>query len=297
MFYRLLLIFLLAGFFGSWFTPGILCQIRIEAESMQIHSAPDVDPVPLVMTDSSCYMWSWGTLTFKTQLQNQSYKIRIRAREDHAGEDFAQCEMYASDYLCYFEINKETFDIYEAEIKSLGDSIHFFHYGNDYPNERNVELDWIEFVPLQTIPDTGKVILAWDANTEPDLAGYKVYYGMESRKYLKSYDVGDTTQFKLYWLPMNVRLYFTATAYDTIPNESLFGNEVDTLIESEVFEYQKGDWNKDRKISLVDIVQFTKRFGAFLNDPEYDIVFDFDEDGKIYLYDIVQITKIYGLIY
>jgi len=293
MFWRLLLTFLLVGLFGSWFTPGILCQIRIEAESMQIHSTPDVDPVPLVMTDSTCYMWSWGTLTFKIPLQNQSYKIRIRAREDHAGSEFAQCEMYASDYLCYFEVNKETFDIYETEIKSLGDSIHFFHYGNDYPNERNVELDFVEFVPLQTVPDTGKVMLEWDQNTEPDLAGYKVYYGTESRKYSKSYDVGDTTQFKLYWLPMDIRIYFAATAYDTVPNESLFSNEVDTLIEpGQVFEYRKGDWNQDRKINLTDMIEFDKLFGAIITG-----VFDFNDDNRINLTDMIEFDKVFGTIY
>lgn len=267
--------------------------IRIEAEDMQIYSAPDVDPVPLVFTDSTCYMWSWGTLTFKTQLQNQSYKIRIRAREDHAGIDFAQCEMYASDYLCYFEINKETFDIYETEIKSLGDSIHFFHYGNDYPNERNVELDFVEFIPLQTIPDTGMATLTWDANTEPDLAGYRVWWGLKSRSYDAVINVGDTTLFTVYWLPMNVRLYFAATAYDTADNESGFSNEVDTLIESgQIIEYRKGDWNQDRRINLTDLIQFDLQFGAQVGG-----VFDFNEDNKINLTDMIAFDQVYGLIY
>jgi len=31
--------------------------------------------------------------------------------------------------------------------------------------------------------DAGSVRLAWDPNTEPDLAGYRVYYGTSSRAY------------------------------------------------------------------------------------------------------------------
>jgi hypothetical protein len=37
------------------------------------------------------------------------------------------------------------------------------------------------------------VKLAWDANTESDLAGYKVYYGTSTGKYPDSIDVGNVT--------------------------------------------------------------------------------------------------------
>ena len=33
------------------------------------------------------------------------------------------------------------------------------------------------------------VTLAWDANTEPDLAGYKIHYGTASHDYSRSIDV------------------------------------------------------------------------------------------------------------
>jgi hypothetical protein len=113
------------------------------------------------------------------------------------------------------------------------------------------------------------------------------------------FDVGDTTLFRLFWLPMNVRLFFAVTAYDTVPNESYYSNEVDTLIMSQqdTIIYRKGDWNKDRKISLADMIQFTARFGATIDNPEYDNVFDFNEDQKISLFDMIKFTEIFGLIY
>ncbi len=41
------------------------------------------------------------------------------------------------------------------------------------------------------------VTLAWDANTEPDLAGYKIHYGTASADYTHSIDVGNITQYTL----------------------------------------------------------------------------------------------------
>ena len=35
-----------------------------------------------------------------------------------------------------------------------------------------------------------QVTLTWDANTESDLAGYKVHYGTDSRAYTTTLDVG-----------------------------------------------------------------------------------------------------------
>jgi len=270
-------------------------QILAQTETHQGETMTVIDGPAVFPSDTSLIYWSWGTAIFYSSLSGD-VKVTVRAKEDYAGDQHALFIVRCAGLVDTLEINTTYFSNYLI-YDDVSASDYELSFINDFPNERNVHLDYVEIEPMQSVPDTGKVLIEWDPNEEPDLAGYKVYYGTESRKYTKSYDVGDTTQFKLYWLPMNVRLYFVATAYDTVPNESLFSNEVDTLIESEVFEYRKGDWNKDRKISLIDIVQFTKRFGAILGNPEYDKVFDFDEDNKIYLYDIVQITKIYGLIY
>jgi len=70
------------------------------------------------------------------------------------------------------------------------------------------------------------VTLAWDANTETDLAGYNIYYGTASRNYSQSIDVGNTTQYTLTNLGDDVTYYFAATAYDEDNNESAYSVEL-----------------------------------------------------------------------
>lgn len=72
------------------------------------------------------------------------------------------------------------------------------------------------------------VNLAWDANTEPDLAGYKIYYGTASGVYGTPIDVGNVTAYTLTGLTEGVTYYLAATAYDDEepPNESDFSQEL-----------------------------------------------------------------------
>jgi len=268
--------------------------IRIEAETMTVVSGPAVFP-----SDTSLIYWSWGTAIFYSSLSGD-VKITVRAKEDYAGDQHALFIVRCVGLLDTLEINTTDFSDYII-YDDVSASDYELSFINDFPNERNVHLDYVEIELLQPIPDTGKVMLEWDANTEPDLAGYRLWWGLKSRDYDAVIDVGDTTQFKLYWLPMDIRIYFAATAYDTASNESDYSNEVDALIESEVFEFRKGDWNKDRKINLTDLIQFCKPdvYGATKNDPGYNPVFDFNEDDKTNLTDLIQFCKpdVYGTIY
>jgi Malectin domain/Bacterial TSP3 repeat len=71
-----------------------------------------------------------------------------------------------------------------------------------------------------------QVTLQWDPNTEPALAGYKVYYGYASRQYNVNVDVGKSTKTILSGLDDVKVYYFTVTAYDSNGNESEYANEV-----------------------------------------------------------------------
>jgi fibronectin type 3 domain-containing protein len=70
------------------------------------------------------------------------------------------------------------------------------------------------------------VSLQWDANKEPDVGGYKVYYGTNSRVYFASVDVGNTTTTTIGNLTPGVTYYFMVTAYDASKLESAPSNEV-----------------------------------------------------------------------
>ncbi len=67
--------------------------------------------------------------------------------------------------------------------------------------------------------------LSWNANSEPELAGYKVHYGTSFRTYGTSIDVGKKTTYTVTGLTAGT-YYFAVTAVDTAGNETGFSNEV-----------------------------------------------------------------------
>ena len=80
---------------------------------------------------------------------------------------------------------------------------------------------------LVGVPAKGaQVTLAWDANSEPNIAGYKVYYGTASRAYNWYFDVGKVTTYSVTGLTDGSTYYFAATAYDTSGVESTYSSEV-----------------------------------------------------------------------
>jgi hypothetical protein len=74
--------------------------------------------------------------------------------------------------------------------------------------------------------DAAQVELEWDPNTEPELAGYKVYWGTSSGNYASSKDVGKTTACIVTGLDEGKTYYFAATAYDGDNNESDYSNQI-----------------------------------------------------------------------
>ncbi len=70
------------------------------------------------------------------------------------------------------------------------------------------------------------VTLAWDPNTEPDLAGYNFYWGYASRDYAFSADVGNFAEYTVTGLIPGITYYFAVTAYDTEDLESDYSDEV-----------------------------------------------------------------------
>ena len=82
----------------------------------------------------------------------------------------------------------------------------------------------------------GRVTASWDANSESDLAGYKLYWGIASGVYTFNEDLGMTTSTSLptsvvsQLRPFNTTWYFAVTAYDTNNNESPFSSEVSLTV-------------------------------------------------------------------
>ena len=83
-------------------------------------------------------------------------------------------------------------------------------------------------------------VLQWDPVSDPNLVGYRVYYGTSPGTYLQpageGLDAADAITYTVTNLSSGTTYYFAATAYDmSIPDkESFFSNEVcKTITESD----------------------------------------------------------------
>lgn len=81
-----------------------------------------------------------------------------------------------------------------------------------------------------TAASTGSATLSWTANSEPDLAGYKVYMGMQSGVYGTPITLGTVTTYQILNLPPGSTYFFTITAFDSDGNESLPSAEISKSI-------------------------------------------------------------------
>lgn len=77
-----------------------------------------------------------------------------------------------------------------------------------------------------TAISAAQITVIWDPNTEPELAGYKVYYGTTSRNYGQTVDVGNAVICALNGLTEGQTYYIAITAYDASGFESEYSCEV-----------------------------------------------------------------------
>lgn len=74
----------------------------------------------------------------------------------------------------------------------------------------------------------GSIELQWDPVTDPDLEGYRVYYGTSPGSYDQNIEVGNVTSYNLQGLADCTTWYVAVKAYDTGGLESeLYSNEVE----------------------------------------------------------------------
>jgi len=85
------------------------------------------------------------------------------------------------------------------------------------------------FMPMSAIAE-GSINLAWNANNESDLAGYRIYYGLTSGRYANSVFVGNVTSQTINNLSGGVTYYFAVTALDQAGNESQPSSEVSVTL-------------------------------------------------------------------
>lgn len=84
-------------------------------------------------------------------------------------------------------------------------------------------------LPGDQTPSSGSATVRWALNTEPDVAGYRVYYGTTPNSYLQSKGQGIAvagTSHTVTGLASGIRYYFAVTAFDNASNESGYSTEV-----------------------------------------------------------------------
>ena len=125
------------------------------------------------------------------------------------------------------------------------------------------------------------VQLAWDPNTDSDLAGYKVYYGTVSGSYGTTITVGNQTTYTVTGLPAGT-YYFVVTAYNTAGIESGFSNEVSTIITGGAGT-SACDLNGDGAINVLDLQVLIK---VILGTQTMPGKGDFNADGHVNVLDL-----------
>jgi hypothetical protein len=81
--------------------------------------------------------------------------------------------------------------------------------------------------PLCILPaNAASLTLAWDPNSEPDVAGYRVYYGTALGNYESVIDVGNQTTCDISDLEDTKPYYFVVKAYNLSGKESDFSSEL-----------------------------------------------------------------------
>jgi hypothetical protein len=89
------------------------------------------------------------------------------------------------------------------------------------------------FIALAARPaGAGSLTLAWNANIEPDIAGYVLAYGTQPNSHSTRVDVGNRVTWQLPNLVEGQRYYFVVSAYNTGGRVSLMSNEVSGVVPS-----------------------------------------------------------------
>ena len=130
------------------------------------------------------------------------------------------------------------------------------------------------------------VRVSWNPNSEPDLDGYKVYYGTLSGTYTQVIDVGAVTSTDVSNLGEGHTYYFAVTAYDVDGNESGFSNEAFLLIPNSGSDEPSGDTPPITDIVDTDMDgipdEIDDQWGMDALDP-LDSLMDDDGDGVVNL--------------
>ena len=89
---------------------------------------------------------------------------------------------------------------------------------------------WSAVLLKYSVIASQSVTLGWDPSSDPNVAGYNIYYGTVSHQYTNEISAGTATSVTIGGLIEGVTYYFAATTYLTSDQESGFSDEVTYLV-------------------------------------------------------------------
>jgi hypothetical protein len=112
------------------------------------------------------------------------------------------------------------------------------------------------------------VTLAWLPNEEPDILGYRVWYGSENENYMVSIDVGNQTQFTITDLENDKKYFYAVTVYDTSNRESGFSEEISypsnmpvNVLTNGGFELDESGWKLNKSMIIDPLARYSGTSG------------------------------------
>ena len=109
------------------------------------------------------------------------------------------------------------------------------------------------------VASAATIDFGWDANTESDLAGYRLYQSTTAGSYVKGEFLAEILAPAVTYTLENVAdgtYYYVLTAYDNNGNESDFSNEVTADVDQTAPAAPQGFWSRIREL-------ISRLFGLF----------------------------------
>lgn len=156
-------------------------------------------------------------------------------------------------------------------------------------------------IPLQApIIVRHQLVVRWDKNTELDLAGYNVFFGVDS-VFSHTVDVAADTMRLLDFSPLAFDVSpalarVAVSAYDESGNESELSTVVTMPVVGDSADYLFGDLDGSNRVDVIDFAYFCDAFGATKGMQNYSASADLNLDGRVDVYDHLAFVINHGAI-
>lgn len=261
-------------------------ELVVQAIDMRSSQNVSVAGDHVVLWGMGSAHYTWIALPTK-QIPFEPFSLTIEMSADTAASLWPVAALAFNDSSAFFsqrEVKATTWtEISMGQVAPQpGDSLLYVVFTNDYLNRdtgQDLNLKIRKLIFREVSLQTKNVRIGWHGNKEPDLAGYRLYFGNESGRYHTTIDVGLTNAFELR-LTIGTEYFFALTAYDKAGNESGYSDEVAFYCEPSV-SVEACDLDSSTVNDMGDWLLFQRAMNSQAGDDRYLAGADFDNDGRV----------------